>query len=143
MVLRRQLSRAALALLVALSFGATPALAGQAADSNAIHNGPCSKQISNRQVTLAITPRPVRHMRELTFRVNIAPSEGLPPTLVLDLSMPGMVMGKNQVILKRQADGSWKGRGIIVKCMSGGTLWQAMLLSPQLGNPAFTFNVRD
>ncbi len=143
MVLRRQLSRAALALLVALSLGAVPALAGHAADSNAIHNAPCTKQAGNRQVTLSITPRPVRHMRDLTFKITIAPDAGLPSALVLDLSMPGMVMGKNQVILKRQPDGSWKGRGIIVKCMSGGTLWQAMILSPELGNPAFTFNVRD
>ncbi|RXK88307.1 hypothetical protein EST62_03575 [Chlorobaculum sp. 24CR] len=143
MVLRRQLSRAALALFVAAAFGATPALAGYTADSNTIHNGPCTKQVGNRQVTLAITPRPVRHMRELTFRVTMAPAEGVPATLVLDLSMPGMVMGKNQVTLKRQADGAWKGRGIIVKCMSGGTLWKAMILSQQLGNPSFTFNVRD
>ncbi|MGC8774533.1 MAG: hypothetical protein ACP5R6_04635 [Chlorobaculum sp.] len=143
MVLRRQLSKTGVAILMAMSLSATPALAGHAADSNAIHNGPCTKQAGNRQVTLAITPRPVRHMRDLTFRITIAPDAGVPSTLVIDLSMPGMVMGKNQVILKRQPDGSWKGRGIIVKCITGGTLWQAMILSPELGNPAFTFNVRD
>jgi hypothetical protein len=126
-----------------MTLGVTTALAGHAADSNAIHNGPCTKQVGNRQVTLAITPRPVRHMRELTFRVTVAPAQGVPSPLVLDITMPGMVMGKNQVILKQQPDGTWKGRGIIVKCISGSTLWQAMILSPELGNPAFTFNVRD
>jgi len=143
MVLRRLLNRAGVALLVAMSLGATPALADYAADSNAIHNGPCAKKVGDRQVTLDITPRPVRHMQELTFKVTMAPAEGLPSTLILDLSMPGMMMGKNQVTLKRQADGAWKGAGIIVKCMSGRTLWQATILSPALGNPAFTFNVRD
>jgi hypothetical protein len=143
MVLRRLLKRAGTALLLAMTLGATPALADYAADSNAIHNGPCTKQAGKRQVTLDITPRPVRHMQELTFKVIMAPAEGLPSTLILDLSMPGMMMGKNQVTLKRQPDGAWEGAGIIVKCRSGRTLWQATILSPELGNPAFSFNVRD
>lgn len=143
MVLRRQLSRAALALFVAMSLGATPALADYTADSNAIHSGPCTKQAGDRQVTLDISPKPVRHMQELTFRVTMAPAEGLPSSLILDLSMPGMMMGKNQVTLKRQPGGAWEGKGIIVKCRSGRTLWQATILSPELGNPAFSFNVRD
>lgn len=143
MVLRRQLTRAALALLVAMSLGATPVLADYTADSNAIHSGPCTKQAGDRQVTLDISPKPVRHMQELTFKVTMAPAEGLPSSLILDLSMPGMMMGKNQVTLKRQSNGAWEGKGIIVKCRSGRTLWQATILSPELGNPAFSFNVRD
>lgn len=143
MVLRRLLNRAGVALLVAMTLGATPALADYAADRNAIHNGPCAKKVGDRQVTLDITPRPVRHMQELTFKVTMAPAEGLPSTLILDLSMPGMMMGKNQVTLKRQSDGAWEGAGVIVKCRSGRTLWQATILSPELGNPAFSFNVRD
>jgi hypothetical protein len=144
MVLRRQLSRAALALFVAMTPGAASALADYTADSNALHSGPCTKKADDgRNVTLEITPRPVRQMRELTFRVTMTPADGLPPTLVIDLTMPGMVMGKNQVVLKRQPDGAWTGRGIIVKCITGGKLWKAMILSPELDNPAFTFNVRD
>lgn len=143
MVLRRQLTRAALALLVAMPLGAAPALADYTADSNAIHSGPCTKQAGDRQVTLDISPKPVKHMQELTFKVTMAPAEGLPSSLILDLSMPGMMMGKNQVALKRQPDGAWEGKGIIVKCRSGRTLWQATILSPELGNPAFSFNVRD
>lgn len=143
MVLRRQLTRAALALLVAMPLGAAPALADYTADSNAIHSGPCTKQAGDRQVTLDISPKPVKHMQELTFKVTMAPAEGLPSSLILDLSMPGMMMGKNQVTLKRQPGGAWEGKGIIVKCRSGRTLWQATILSPELGNPAFSFDVRD
>jgi hypothetical protein len=132
-----------MALLVVMTLGAAPGLADYAADSNAIHNGPCTKKAENREVTLDITPRPVRHMQELTFRVTMVPAERLPSTLILDLSMPGMVMGKNQVTLKKRPDGAWEGKGIIVRCMSGRTLWKATLLSSELGNPAFTFNVRD
>lgn len=143
MVLRRQLTRAALALLMAMPLGAAPALADYTADSNAIHSGPCTKQAGDRQVTLDISPKPVKHMQELTFKVTMAPAEGLPSSLILDLSMPGMMMGKNQVTLKRQPSGAWEGKGIIVKCRSGRTLWQATILSPELGNPAFSFNVRD
>jgi len=126
-----------------MSLCAMPAMADYTADSNAIHSGPCTKKANNRQVTLDITPKPVRHMQELTFRVTMAPADRLPSTLTLDLSMPGMMMGKNQVTLKQQPGGAWEGKGIIVKCMSGRTLWQATILSPELGNPAFSFNVRD
>lgn len=135
--------RAAIALLALVAPGSSPLAAEPQGDSNAIHSGPCSRQAANRKVTLEIDPKPVRHMRELTFRVRVDPSAGLPQELVVDLTMPGMMMGRNQVLLTRQGASTWEGKGLIVKCRSGLTLWQAQLLSPALGNPAFTFNVRD
>jgi len=126
-----------------MTFGTRPSFAETVADSHALHSGPCTMQAASRKVTLEIDPKPVRHMAELTFRVTIDPVDGVPPALLLDLGMPGMAMGKNQVRMVRQKDGTWKGKGIIVRCMSGRTLWQATILSPALGNPAFTINVRD
>jgi len=134
---------APIALFAAMTLNSAALKAEQIGDSNILHTAPCTKQAGERQVTLDINPKPVRHMQELTFRVNAEPAKELPATLVIDLSMPGMMMGKNQVTLKRQADGAWVGKGLIVKCMSGRKLWQATILSPELGNPAFTFNVRD
>lgn len=122
---------------------ATPAKADFTADSDAIHLGPCTKQVRNRNVTLEIDPKPVMHMKELTFRVRVTPADGLPANLALDLGMPGMMMGKNQVNLIRKTTGTWEGKGIIVKCRSGRTLWKATILSPELANPGFTFNVRN
>lgn len=110
---------------------------------NSIHEKACSVTAGQRTVTLNIDPKPVKHMKELTFSVTITPCDKLPETLLLDLSMPGMQMGKNQVTLVRKSGCMYQGKGIIVRCMSGRTLWQATILSDELNNPAFTFNVRE
>ncbi|NTU58066.1 MAG: hypothetical protein HGB00_03990 [Chlorobiaceae bacterium] len=123
--------------------GATTASSEPIADSNALHSGPCTKKLAGRNVTLEINPKPVRHMNDLSFRVTVDPSTALPSALLLDLSMPGMPMGKNQVKLAKKSPETWEGRGVIVRCMSGRRLWKATVLSSDLGNPAFTFDVRD
>ena len=63
--------------------------------------------------------------------------------ILLDLSMPGMQMGKNQVTLFKKNACLYEGKGIIVRCMSKRTLWQVKILSDELKNTAFTINVRD
>jgi hypothetical protein len=143
MVLRRQLSKTALALLCAMTLGAVRLHAEPKADSNAIHDAPCVKQANGHAVTLEITPRPVKAMQPLLFKVKVDPADNLPSTLTIDLSMPGMYMGENRMKLVRTAPGVWEGKGVIVRCMSGRKLWQIMVLSPELGNPAFSFDVRD
>ncbi|WP_449258950.1 hypothetical protein [Chlorobium limicola] len=116
--------------------------AEQKPDCN-IHAGPCTKKAGDASVTLEISPRPVRHMQELIFSLTIKPCSSLPDTLVLDLSMPGMDMGKNQVALVRKSNCRYEGKGLIVRCMSGRKLWKATVLSEKLDNPGFTFDVRD
>jgi hypothetical protein len=132
-----------LLIFAALAFTAGRSHADTIADSNAIHAAPCTKTAAGRQVTLEIDPKPVRHMQELTFRVSIDPCDGIPSNILLDLGMPGMVMGRNQVRMSRKSASAWEGKGIIVRCMSGRRLWRATLLRPELGNPSFTFDVRD
>jgi len=110
---------------------------------NSIHKKACCVTVGQRTVTLNIEPKPVKHMKELTFNVTVTPCDKLPDTLLLDLSMPGMQMGKNQVMLVKKSGCLYEGKGIIVRCMSGRTLWQATVLSDTLNNPAFTFNVRE
>ncbi|NTW55830.1 MAG: hypothetical protein HGB20_02145 [Chlorobiaceae bacterium] len=112
-----------------------------AADCN-FSEGPCTKTAGNRTVTLDIGPKPPKAMQQLTFTLTITPCASLPDTLVIDLGMPGMVMGVNQVVMKKTNACTWKGTGIIVRCMSGRTLWQATVLSEALNNTAFTFDVR-
>jgi len=109
------------------------------------HTGSCTKQAGAYTVTLDINPKPVQHMKELTFDVSIAGESAalLPDTIPLDLSMPGMDMGKNQVPLRKKGDSRYSGTGIIVKCPSGRVLWRATLLISETLNPSFTFNVRD
>jgi hypothetical protein len=110
---------------------------------NSIHEKACTVTAGQRTVTLNIEPKPVKHMKELTFSVTVTPCDKLPETLLLDLSMPGMQMGKNHVTLVKKSGCLYEGKGIIVRCMSGRTLWQATVLSDTLNNPAFVFNVRE
>jgi hypothetical protein len=110
---------------------------------NSIHKKACTVSAGQRTLTLNIDPKPVKHMKELTFSVTVTPCDKLPETLLLDLSMPDMPMGKNQVTLIKKSACLYVGKGIIVRCMSGRTLWQATILSAELNNPAFTFNVRE
>ncbi len=109
------------------------------------HAGPCTKEAGEYVITLDVAPKPVFHMKELTFDVTF--SEKSPPieseSLLLDLSMPGMDMGKNQVTLEKTGNNRYSGNGIIVKCPSGRTLWRATVLLSENLKPTFTFNVRD
>ncbi len=109
------------------------------------HAGPCTKEAGEYVITLDVAPKPVLYMKELTFDVTF--SENSPPieseSLLLDLSMPGMDMGKNQVTLEKIGTYRYSGTGIIVKCPSGRTLWRATVLLSESLKPAFTFNVRD
>lgn len=82
-------------------------------------------------------------MQPLLFRVSVEPADNLPQVLLLNFTMPGMYMGKNVMKLVRTAPGTWENRGVIVRCMTNKTLWQIMILSPELDNPAFSFDVRD
>jgi hypothetical protein len=36
-----------------------------------------------------------------------------------------MFMGENRVALARAADGAWRGKGVVVRCASGGRRWEA------------------
>ncbi len=66
-------------------------------------------------------------MRDLVFRIDLKQG-ALPVTdgeVHLDLSMPGMTMAPNVVLLAHRGGGTYEGRGVIVKCPSGDRVWQA------------------
>lgn len=111
----------------------------KAADCS-IDQGPCTKVIGKTEVTFDISPKPVKAMRDLIFMVSIR-DEGGPHPLRVDLSMPGMYMGKNEVILKKEPGERYTGRGIIPRCSSGKSLWQAEIEIPGVGKFSYTFNV--
>ncbi len=142
MVFQRQIKGFTTLALFACMMTAGSTLHATAVD-NSIHEKACTVTAGLRTVTLNIEPKPVKHMKELTFSVTVTPCDKLPETLLLDLSMPGMQMGKNQVTLVKKSACLYEGKGIIVRCMSGRTLWQATILSDTLNNPAFVFNVRE
>jgi len=105
-----------------------------------IQSGGCQKQINGRTVDLNIFPKPVKAMQDLTFQVKIsgAPLGSLP---FIDLGMPGMKMGPNRVILEKIRADTYEGQGVIVRCKSGRTIWQAAVTLPDAGRVVFTFDV--
>jgi hypothetical protein len=136
------LHKIAVAVFVLLSFmfdqGSTHA-SGPEAEGD-IHHGPCSQMIGDTEVSLEITPRPVKAMRALHFKVVIRGRSPSQPPFV-DLDMPGMFMGPNVVRLKASSAGTYEGRGFIVKCVSRRRDWRATVCLPGIGKARFFFEV--
>ena len=105
-----------------------------------IQNGTCTKKHNDTTITLDIQPKPVKAMQDLRFRLTI---QGKQPTSnpYIDLGMPGMKMGPNQVPLKPAGPGAYEGTGVIVRCPSGRRIWRARVTVPKVGEVSFTFDV--
>ncbi len=105
-----------------------------------IQTSACSQKVADVEVILDIRPRPVKAMEELTFRVLVRSYE---PTAdpYIDLGMPGMDMGPNRVQMSATSKGLYLGTGIIVRCKSGRTVWQATVTIPGLGKAEYIFDV--
>ena len=114
--------------------------ADEAADCNPDKGG-CIKRIRDREILFSLGPKPVRSMEELDVSLLITPRLSAPDELVVDLSMPGMYMGKNQVLLRRNLEGGYSGKGVIPRCGSGRRLWRATVDIPGTGKVGFTFHV--
>jgi hypothetical protein len=129
--------------LVSLFFSAYPLGASLAAGVKVdcdIQSDCCQKQINGRTVTLEILPKPVKAMTDLTFQVKIS-GDSLSEAPFIDLGMPGMKMGPNRVVLKKIGAATYEGQGVIVRCQSGKTIWQATVTLPDIGKAVFTFDV--
>jgi hypothetical protein len=104
------------------------------------HKGVCSQSLGDITVSLKISPRPVKAMQELIFKVSIS----VPPSTenpYIDLGMPGMKMGPNRVLLKSTDPGVYEGKGVIVRCPSGRRTWFANVTIPESGEVKFIFDV--
>lgn len=95
----------------------------------------------NDRVGLTITPHPVRAMQPLHFHVDLQ-EDGEPQSVIVDLSMPNMYMGLNQVTMKKSRPGVYKGLGIIPICPTGLTLWQASVIINNQVAGDFFFDVQ-
>ncbi|MFH1489698.1 MAG: hypothetical protein ABII06_12420 [Pseudomonadota bacterium] len=105
-----------------------------------VHNAACMANLPESKITLDITPKPVRAMKDLTFRLEIFGKQ--PDQLPhIDLGMPGMKMGPNRVTMEMDKQGVYKGRGVIVRCPSGKRTWKADVALPGLGTVQFIFDV--
>ena len=105
-----------------------------------IQLGPCTRVKETLTVTLDIIPKPVKAMKELTFRLTLTGRE-LSDNPHIDLSMPGMAMGPNRVLMARVGSNTYEGQGVIVKCPSGRRTWKAAVSLPDAGVMDFVFDV--
>ncbi len=111
------------------------------------HKGACSQTIEGLTVSLEITPRPVKAMQDLVFKVSLSGSPSgqspysPPQSPYIDLGMPAMKMGPNRVELKENGTGTYEGSGVIVRCKSGRRTWYANVTIPGSGEVKFIFDV--
>lgn len=115
-------------------------MAGDAAINCDAHNGICTQSSGGLTVSFEISPRPVKAMQDLVFKVKI---DSAAPTRDphIDLGMPAMKMGPNQVVLKSTGPGTYEGTGVIVRCKSGKRTWFATVVIPDTGEVKFIFDV--
>jgi hypothetical protein len=107
-----------------------------------LHKGACVRSLSETVVILEVTPKPVKAMQDLSFRVTLTGKlPATPKAPYIDLSMPGMQMGPNRVPLKSAGNDTYEGRGVIVRCPSGRRIWQASVIIPGMGQTDFIFDV--
>jgi len=105
------------------------------------HQGACSQLLGTRTVSLEISPRPVKAMQDLVFKVSISGSPPAKSPPYIDLGMPAMKMGPNRVVLKPAAQGNYEGQGVIVRCKSGRRTWFGNVVIPETGEVKFVFDV--
>ncbi len=105
-----------------------------------IHHSTCTQALSDIEITLDISPKPVKAMTDLTFKVTLKGKQPLGAPYI-DLGMPGMKMGPNRVALRVLEHGVYEGTGIIVRCPSGKRIWKATVTVPGMGSVEFVFDV--
>jgi nitrogen fixation protein FixH len=91
-------------------------------------SGPCTRPLAGGgEVTLELSPRPLRTMAELSVRVLLRAPAGAGEADRVDVSfeMPGMDMGENRTALSRTGPGRWEGTAVLVRCPSGRRGWVA------------------
>ena len=127
-----------------LIFGAgvalNPAMAADTTINCDAHKGVCSQSSGDLTISLEITPRPVKAMHDLVFKVSITGASPAEPPHI-DLGMPAMKMGPNRVALKSTGPGTYEGTGVIVRCKSGKRTWFANVIVPDAGEVKFIFDV--
>jgi hypothetical protein len=108
-----------------------------------LHSHACTQTLAGGiAVTLEVTPKPIKAMQDLSFKVTLAGKQSATPKApYIDLGMPGMKMGPNRVQLKSAADNAYTGQGVIVRCPSGRKIWRATVIIPEVGHADFIFDV--
>ena len=133
----KRISAVAMAVLFLLLTAGT-ALAADVRPDCTIDEGPCTRAVRSLTITLDLSPKPVKAMRELAFSVMVR-DKSKPVTdasVTADLTMPDMVMGRNTVMLQNMGNGRYEGKGVIVRCPTGKKVWKATVAVRRGGKTA-------
>jgi hypothetical protein len=118
-----------------LTEGRAPAPPGADPPACDLAGGPCTRALpGGGEVTLELSPRPLRTMAELRVRAHVRGAAGS-GDVVVAFSMAGMDWGRNEVRLA-PADGAHSGVGVLVRCPSGRRDWVAEVRVGRPGEPA-------
>ncbi len=92
-----------------------------------IHQAPCTMQFGDgQQVTLAISPKPVKVMEPLTLKVET--SYESPWSVEVDIKGISMNMGFNRPVLEEQSAGRYTGEAMLPTCIRQSMDWEANVL---------------
>jgi hypothetical protein len=108
--------------------GVSPVPAADKETNCDIQRGSCRRVTNDgTAVELDVLPKPVKALTELDFIITIT-RDGVPlkdAFISLDLTMPGMFMGRNRPVLKEVKPGRYEGKGVVTRCPRGRKTWQA------------------
>jgi hypothetical protein len=97
--------------------------------------GPCALALDGMELRVELGPRPLAAMRELSVEAELrqggAPLDGA--EVALSFAMAGMDMGENRVRLAPAGGGRYRGKAILVRCLSGRRDWLASVAVRQGG----------
>jgi hypothetical protein len=102
--------------------------------------GPCTRALEGGgEVTLELSPRPLRTMRELVVSADLrGAASGEGSAVAVSFEMAGMEMGRNEARLEASGGGRHAGKAVLVRCPSGRSDWTAEVRVGGRGAPART-----
>jgi hypothetical protein len=87
----------------------------------------CAADAGDARVVLDLAPHPPVPLKELDAAVQLtrggAPLAGA--EVAVEISMPGMFMGENRILLRAVGPGRYAGKGALLRCTSGRRDWLA------------------
>lgn len=99
------------------------------------------------EVTLDLSPRPLRTMRELAVRAEVRGAGDEGDAVLVSFEMEGMRMGEDVARLAPAGKGTFEGRAVLVRCPSGRRDWTAAVRVERAGAPPsgalFRFTVAE
>lgn len=123
----------ALGAMGAVAYGVWPLLFPEVMETAALDEdcdlraGPCASQLpGGGSVSFQIQPASIPVMQPLQLEVMLEGAEA--SAVELDFRGVDMNMGLNRARLDAQADGRFRGEGILPVCMSQRMLWEARVL---------------